>query len=124
MPKNMWPPEDIQTMLDMKEAGKRNQDIAAALGRTESAVETRLRYQRMSAEQKRERALTAEKMRREKGVPVRNSPHYVATNPKPTADRWAERDRRLYSPRPVGSWLMGDPPPGYSALDRRQGTVA
>jgi hypothetical protein len=30
-----------------------------------------------------------------------------------------ERDRRINAIRSLTSTLMGDPPPGYSALDRR-----
>lgn len=39
---------------------------------------------------------------------------------RPTAEMLADRDRRYYeTPRTLTSILMGDPPPGYSALDRK-----
>lgn len=38
------------------------------------------------------------------------------------ADVIAERDRRLQVERDLTGQLMGDPPPGYSALDQRRTT--
>lgn len=39
---------------------------------------------------------------------------------RPTAEMLADRDKRYYAtPRSLTSWVMGDPPPGYSALDRK-----
>lgn len=37
----------------------------------------------------------------------------------PPAHVIAERDRALYGPRSLTSVLLGDPPPGRSALDQR-----
>lgn len=41
----------------------------------------------------------------------------------PPAHVIAERDAALYGPRSLSSVLLGDPPPGRSALDRRGGCV-
>lgn len=43
---------------------------------------------------------------------------------RPTQDMIEDAWRRNAAPRPVTAWLMGDPPPGQSALDRQQGQRA
>lgn len=45
----------------------------------------------------------------------------VEENPisRPTPEMLADAHRRNAAPRPAVSWLMGDPAPGQSALDRR-----
>jgi hypothetical protein len=35
-------------------------------------------------------------------------------------DVWIERSRRLAAPRSLTASIMGDPAPGYSALDRKR----
>lgn len=46
-------------------------------------------------------------------------------NCRPTDEMLADRDRRYYgTPRTLTAWLMGDPPPGYSALERSKNDVA
>lgn len=40
--------------------------------------------------------------------------------PTLTPDMAAERDRRLLAPRPLTAWVCGDPPPGFSELDKRR----
>jgi hypothetical protein len=39
---------------------------------------------------------------------------------RPTEDMLADARRRAIAPRPLISWLMGDPAPGMSALDQRK----
>jgi hypothetical protein len=38
-----------------------------------------------------------------------------------TPEMVAERDRRLWAPRPLTAWICGDPAPGCSELDKRKG---
>lgn len=39
---------------------------------------------------------------------------------RPTPEMLADAMRRNSAPRPATAWLMGDPPPGESALDKRK----
>ena len=39
---------------------------------------------------------------------------------RPTPEMQSEAWRRNAAARPLTAWLMGDPPPGQSALDRRE----
>jgi hypothetical protein len=48
-------------------------------------------------------------------------PSAAEISARPTDEMIAERDARLKAPRSTVAWLMGDPAPGYSALDRRGG---
>jgi hypothetical protein len=38
---------------------------------------------------------------------------------RPTPEMIEEALRRNAAPRPATAWLMGDPPPGRSALDKK-----
>ena len=58
---------------------------------------------------------TYERMRRAEADGVEN-PTYRAHIPLPVE---ADRDRRINAPRTITALVCGDPPPGYSALDRR-----
>jgi predicted ArsR family transcriptional regulator len=49
----------------------------------------------------------------------RSRPRPRGMNERLTVDVIEERDRRINAVRNLTSTLMGDPPPGYSALDRR-----
>jgi hypothetical protein len=40
---------------------------------------------------------------------------------RPTPEMLADAWRRNVAPRSATAWLMGDPAPGQSALDQRQG---
>ncbi|SHG90162.1 hypothetical protein [Bradyrhizobium erythrophlei] len=42
---------------------------------------------------------------------------------RPTPEMIADAHRRNAAPRPIVSWLMGDPAPGQSALDKRNSAV-
>jgi hypothetical protein len=47
---------------------------------------------------------------------------YVASRAEPSEDMLMDAKIRSTMPRPIVAWIQGDPPPGYSALDRRRGT--
>lgn len=64
----------------------------------------------------RERERLAKKCADERCIMPRDRREY--NKPRPTDQMLAERDRRLTAPRSLGAALMGDPPVGYSALDK------
>ncbi len=44
----------------------------------------------------------------------------VNTRGRPTEAMLAEAELRMTAARSITAWLMGDPPPGYSALDMKR----
>lgn len=44
----------------------------------------------------------------------------VARKQKTSTVALADADRRINAPRSITAWICGDPPPGFSALDRRR----
>lgn len=49
-------------------------------------------------------------------TPISGDEHVFA---RPTAEMYADRNARLNASRTITASVFGDPPPGYSALDRR-----
>lgn len=45
--------------------------------------------------------------------------YFVDLRFRPSVEVLRERDIRLAQPRSLTASIMGDPPPGYSALDKR-----
>lgn len=45
---------------------------------------------------------------------------HISTAGRPTDALIEEAKRRLNTPRTISQQLLGDPPPGYSALDRQR----
>lgn len=52
----------------------------------------------------------------------RRAIQYVTTPIRPSSEMLADAERRANAPRDLTAMLMGDPPRGCSALDRREGT--
>lgn len=99
-----WSDEDKATLARMLEEKKSKREIAATLGRTVSMVHSMIYYQRFY----NVRALHIER------VPRVHVPE----------ERAADRDRRLAAERSITSMFFGDPAPGQSALDKREGVSA
>jgi hypothetical protein len=124
---NKWSDEETQRLLDhMKVHGRDFKRIGKLMGRTHQSCEHRWRWINMPPDQlksrsAREAARKAKLRQLEKGVrhdlPVRKM---IVPD-----DVIVERDQKLSAPITIGSLILGDPPPGYSALDRkRQGLPA
>src|SRR5437868_917874 len=95
-PKRPWTDEEVKTAVAMREAGARYTEIGAALGRHKAGVRTKL----------------VEEQRRT------TTSHVVETLRVPE-HVLAERDRRYaLTPCDLTALLLGDPLPGYRALDR------
>lgn len=97
-----------------------SRDIAAALGKTGKAVEQKLARLLMSPEKKARRAET-ERARYAKRVkdcnPYGNRQKLIF---RPTPEMVsAQHARNSAGPRDLTGALCGDPPVGYSALERR-----
>lgn len=91
-----WTEDQIATARRLLEAGAKDDECMAAVGRNRRACYVkidRLRY----------------------NSTVRCAPRVDAP-----AEIFIEASWRFRTPRSITAWLCGDPPPGYSALDRRR----
>lgn len=98
-----WTQAEIDRAVAMHAAGASNAKIGAAVGRSREAV-----YHFFW---RRELLLSA----------VDQSLLLVEPRPKLSAEQITERERRIAArdQRSLTAELMGDPPPGFSELDRR-----
>lgn len=118
---NRWSDEETQRLLDhMKTHGRDFKAIAKLMGRTHQSCEHRWRWINMPADQlknrsTREAARKAKLRKLEKGakhdLPVRK---LIVPD-----DVLFDRDRRISAPITINSLVLGDPVPGFSALDRK-----
>ena len=110
-----WTPEQNQTALKMKSEGADLLTIAKALNKSHRAVRFHLRYLSLSKEQRQHENLTKRLARtpaERKLVRRRVSPPNTEFVPAHVLE---DRERRMSAAQPA----FGDPPVGFSALDRR-----
>lgn len=102
-----WSDEDVARARAMYREGKRMAEIGAALGRSPGAVSHKL-HAPSSPVGRHELGLVTW------GDSKRDIPASVLI----------ERERRVNAPRTLAGIILGDPPIGFSALDRRGGNSA
>lgn len=112
-----WTKEDDEVATSMKAKGRSTAVIAHALRRTSVAVRSRMRYLSLTDEQ-RTREWRAKEARRDAVVPTRIA-HIHERAPTIPPEVIEERNQRYLAARSLTAILMGDPPRGYSALERR-----
>ena len=115
-----WTEEMTERSRQMKaRGGATNGEYLAAFGRTRKAVMARLRYldrpevRQAQAVQKAAYRRTNEVYRAK--LDGRTTPDRHVAPPEVIEDAI----RRASAPRSVSAWICGDPPPGWSALERR-----
>lgn len=120
MNKQKWSDEETERLLGlMKAHGRDFKTIGRLIGRTPQSAEHRWRWVSLSAEDIAERTKrdkirqaairAAVKARDGLLVPKMVIPDDVAN----------ERNRRMSAPLTVSAYVLGDPPVGFSALDRK-----
>ncbi len=120
-----WTQDEDTLMQRMRLAGATFEEVAVQVGRAVSTVHNRVRWISMTPEQRAMRATRIRERKREKpshpylrGTGIRELNDYVRITPCPQA--LAERAwRARLAPRDLTASFMGDPLPGFSALDRR-----
>ena len=111
-----WTPEEDAVLCEMTIAGQNYDEIAAALpGRTYAGVKCRLRYVNLSAEDRKE----ANRRKRARVVVPARYQERVPKAVEVPPEVFVDRDRRAMAPRDLTGAFFGDPPRGYSALERR-----
>ena len=122
----LWTEEETATLTAMMRAGFGFDDVAAKLpGRSRQSVKERWRWINRSEEIKQARRDRVNRYRAEhRGEPDPGVRRSMPMQHVP-ADILIDRDTRLLAPRSITGTICGDPPPGFSALDRkRQGADA
>lgn len=119
--KMQWTDEQWKEAQRLQDAGQNYSQIAAALGMTWRQVKNRFYHKSLSRARLDERnAMEREHRlyRRDPAVRPTYKPPYAW--PEPSPDAVAERNTRLATrPRDLTAALLGDPRPGWSALERR-----
>jgi hypothetical protein len=121
-----WTEAEIRHLHSYLRRGMKCSEIAAAMGKTRKRIEARIRIEN---DEKRsaniQRTKEWHRKRREAGIPskqrVSDKPktHVTPLKKRPTTEMLEEARRRLEIPRSITSEFFGDPPKGYSALDKR-----
>ena len=118
-----WTDDETAMLKQLKAEGYKNKVIAFKLERTEISVAERWRWVNKSEDMKEKRRLQVHQNR--KLWRSTQAENVVTRAFRAVPEVLAERDYRLSLPRTIGQIILGDPPPGYSALDRkRQGLPA
>jgi hypothetical protein len=110
-----WTEEETALLKQRKAEGVKHKVIAFELGRSMFAVAERWRWLNSSEEIKQNRRRV---QRLSQSGIITRSPRELPR------DVLAERNHRLSLPLTIGQIVLGDPPPGYSALDRKLGAHA
>ncbi len=101
-----WTDEEHQRALDMRAKGMSDTEIGSVLGRSRVAVNNRLSGNRPYWNDRKQRPSWFKKR--------------LKVNIDVPPEVLADRDHRSYLvPRDLTAAVMGDPPIGYSALERR-----
>jgi hypothetical protein len=117
-----WTKEETETLVRLRKLSVSFQEIASALNRTRKAVEWRWQVIHFTPDHKERRRQTKNanaykyRVRPKKQNPLRFVPEKMLAPDVVLI----ERDIRLSAPRTITAHIFGDPPPGYSALDKRE----
>jgi hypothetical protein len=122
---NRWHKSEWQRVQHMLASGQELVHIAAMVNKTQQQLRDKIRWERMTAATREARAgrlryLSVE--RKMKMAEERRSVRHetVTTGPRPTQQTLLERDTRCAAlPRDLTGAFFGDPPVGFSALERR-----
>lgn len=119
-----WTFVEITRLRKLLSEGKTPEQIACQLGMRVQRVKERIRQENKTPEQKKakyERKIASEGYKNRK-TPAQPYSHPVVASVRPTQEMIHEAQRRADAPRSLTASFFNDPPKGYSALDRRQGT--
>jgi hypothetical protein len=101
MPKiSSWTKYEIEHLMNLRETQRKKwEDIAVIMGRSRTAVQAKWTYVTNGYS--------------------REPRHVMSISVAPTAQEVERRARLMAPPRDLSGFFFGDPPLGYSALDRR-----
>src|SRR6185312_7352486 len=120
-----WAAQDWRRAKELLQRGYSINAVSTLMGRPPKQVSEKLRWENTSVEKREARRLRINARRHATGeYKSTPRPDGPSTGPRADPGLFEERDRRLAAPKTLSGWLLGDPPVGFSALDRkRQGIV-
>jgi hypothetical protein len=123
-----WTEEETSTLRQMKADGYTNTQIGFHLGKLRANVADRWRWLNMTAEAREQKQRASNEARRQRNTERGHAPsiriRYTVAAPEAPPDILVEREKRQAAPRTLTAILFGDPPTGFSALDRKSVTPA
>ena len=118
---NEWSDEETAALQQHLADRKKLREIAELIGRPVSSISNKVA--RLTADPRRREARLAEKRERDAVyhviAPYNHEYPESVLKGRPSVEALRERDLRLAAPLTPNCIILGDPPPGYSALDRR-----
>jgi hypothetical protein len=112
-----WSAEEWQTVVELRALGHDTKYIAGVLHRQERHVREKIRWEGYSKDRRDQiKERTNARRRKDSYTTVEDK----SSSSKATPEMLADRERRLLAPRSLSAIAFGDPPPGFSALDRRR----
>lgn len=118
---SVWSADETAQLCEMKAANCGIEEMMLRLDRSDHSINERWRWFNLTDDQRRERRKRINALRNaNRNGATRVRIPISAYNRVVPPDVFAERNRRINTPRTMACELMGDPPPGYSALDRKR----
>lgn len=124
-----WTQKDVRLLKKLMSEGRTVRQIAMHFGCTDDRIRDRIKIDSMTPDARKANAARA-KAWREKQKAAGKNPKKPVGNPRrdtvssiarPSSELLAEAQRRSLAPhRSFTAAFLGDPPLGFSALDRRQ----
>ncbi len=120
--------EEDEQLYALRKAKKTVKQVAVILRRSEHSVEARWRWLHVTEEERERRRQIEYSRRRTLGMRVRGKKNWsrghikLAPRTYP-AEVFIDRAERERAQRSLTGVICGDPPPGWSALDRKQQEV-
>lgn len=121
MKNQLWTDEETKVLVRMKAAGNSYDEIARGLGRKNLSVQERWYWINMSEAKRAARRTRMNVQRREKRSAESTDIKWAVVKQVVPDYLFIDRERRLAAQRTITGFLCGDPPPGFSALDRKMG---
>ncbi len=119
---NMWSPEDWATVVRMRAEGMTIGAVAARIGRRVNTLKAKIRWEAMDSDERASRAARIKGYKRKHRQTIKTERQFemVRKEGRPSEESIADRERRhAAGPRDLTGAFFGDPPRGYSALERR-----
>ncbi len=119
---NMWSPEDWANVVRLRAEGLTIPAVAARIGRRANTLKAKIRWEAMDEDERAARAARIKGYKRKHRQTIKSDRQFemVRKEGRPSLETIEDRERRhAAGPRDLTGAFFGDPPRGYSALERR-----
>lgn len=117
-----WTSFEWERIVRLRAEGMTIPAVAARIGRSVNATTSKIRWEEMTADQRKARAARIKTYKATHRATIRTTRHYevIRTEQRPSEALLHDREmRHAAGPRDLTGAFFGDPPRGYSALERR-----